>query len=123
MRKWNFLGRKSMAEPAWLPRGSGKSFVYGAHSLNGISISSGSNLFAVALSDGSACVVDVREGNTLPTLRWQAHERYICEVSGGTNLGSPYFCSNVIMTASGDGTVKLWDIRKVSASGSGGGGS
>ena len=86
--KMEFLGKVD-GRAAWYQRFS-KSFVYGAHSLNGISISSGSNLFAVALSDGSACVVDVREGNTT-YLRWQAHERYICEVSGGTNLGSPYF--------------------------------
>ena len=84
-------------------------------------VSNGPNLFAVALSDGSAGVVDLREGDPLPSLRWQAHERYVCEVSGGNDLGGADFSSNAIMTASGDGSVKLWDLRKLSGSEGGGG--
>jgi WD40 repeat protein len=121
MRTWKFQSRKTMSAPKPLSKDSNECFVYGVHSMKTSSVSNGPNLFAVALSDGSACVVDLREGDPLPSLRWHAHERYVCEVSGGTNLGGADFSSNAIMTASGDGTVKLWDLRKLSGSEGGGG--
>lgn len=121
---WKFLAGKATSTTANVSSNfMDQCFVYDAKLLHTSHITNGPNLITVAMSDGSACLVDMREAAatsndacpTRPTLRWQAHDRYVCECSGLAGMGSSAIPSFSILTSSGDSTVKLWDIRKLSS--------
>ena len=62
-------------------------------------------LTAAGLSDGSIRIIDPRSGTTCSSFK--AHDSYICDVNFSPNDG------NYLVSSSGNGSMKIWDVRKL----------